>query len=124
MIAAMLLTLFLVPALLAVLPVGRQHKVRPLSVSNPQGSAKPLERIAQWSMVKPGVKIAVVVVCSLVVAANMVRNDIDDTLFEYFNHSYAVRQANDFTYANLTGVASIQYAIRPEKGELVTSPIS
>ncbi|EIJ0934102.1 MMPL family transporter [Vibrio cholerae] len=121
-IAAMLLTLFLVPALLAVLPVGRQRKVKPLSVSNPQGSAKPLERIAQWSMVKPGVKIAVVVVCCLVVAANMVRNDIDDTLFEYFDHSYAVRQANDFTYANLTGVASIQYAIRPEKGELVTSP--
>ncbi len=121
-IAAMLLTLFLVPALLAVLPVGRQRKVKQLPVSNPQGLAKPLERIAQWSMVKPGLKIAVVVVCSLVVAVNMVRNDIDDTLFEYFDHSYAVRQANDFTYANLTGVASIQYAIRPEKGELVTSP--
>ncbi|EKF9135460.1 TPA: RND family transporter [Vibrio cholerae] len=121
-IAAMLLTLFLVPALLAVLPVGRQRKVKPLSVSNPQGLAKPLERIAQWSMVKPGLKIAVIVLCSLVVAANIVRNDIDDTLFEYFDHSYAVRQANDFTYANLTGVASIQYAIRPEKGELVTSP--
>uniref|UniRef100_UPI000DE4603D efflux RND transporter permease subunit n=1 Tax=Vibrio tarriae TaxID=2014742 RepID=UPI000DE4603D len=115
-LAAMLLTLFLVPALLAVLPVGRQRKVKQ------QGSAKPLERIAQWSMAKPGLKIAVIVVCSLVVAANMVRNDIDDTLFEYFDHSYAVRQANDFTYANLTGVASIQYAIRPEKGELVTSP--
>lgn len=115
-LAAMLLTLFLVPALLAVLPVGRQRKVKQ------QGSAKPLERIAHWSMAKPGLKIAVIVVCSLVVAANMVRNDIDDTLFEYFDHSYAVRQANDFTYANLTGVASIQYAIRPEKGELVTSP--
>ncbi|MGR5173114.1 efflux RND transporter permease subunit [Vibrio owensii] len=115
-IAAMFLTLFFVPALLAVLPA-RKSKVVKRS-----GLAKPLESIARWAMVKPGLKIAVVVLGGGVIAANLVRNDIDDTLFEYFDESYAVRQANDFTYANLTGVASIQYAIRPEQGELITSP--
>ncbi|GLR06795.1 RND transporter [Vibrio hyugaensis] len=115
-IAAMFLTLFFVPALLAVLPARKSKVVKR------QGLAKPLEAIARWSMVKPGLKIAVVVLGGGVIAANLVRNDIDDTLFEYFDDSYAVRQANDFTYANLTGVASIQYAIRPEQGELVTSP--
>lgn len=90
-IAAMFLTLFFVPALLAVLPA-RKSKVVKRS-----GLAKPLESIARWAMVKPGLKIAVVVLGGGVIAANLVRNDIDDTLFEYFDESYAVRQANDFT---------------------------
>ncbi|SIO95963.1 efflux RND transporter permease subunit [Vibrio spartinae] len=115
-IAAMLLTLFFIPAMLVILPSRRSKEFKH------QRLDKPLEAIARWAMVKPGMKIALVVIVSGVIAANLVRNDIDDTLFEYFDESYAVRQANDFTYANLTGVASIQYAIRPEKGELVTSP--
>ncbi|KUI97666.1 efflux RND transporter permease subunit [Vibrio sp. MEBiC08052] len=115
-VAAMLLTLFFIPAMLTLLPARRSHMVKQ------QQLVKPLEAIARWAMVKPGIKIAMVVFVGGVIAANLVRNDIDDTLFEYFDESYAVRQANDFTYANLTGVASIQYAIRPEADELVTSP--
>ncbi|KHT63471.1 Fis family transcriptional regulator [Photobacterium gaetbulicola] len=115
-ISAMFLTLFFVPALLAILPARRSRVVKR------QGLERILEAIARWALVKPGLKIALIIVGGGVIAANLVRNDIDDTLFEYFDESYAVRQANDFTYANLTGIASIQFAIRPEMGEVVTSP--
>ncbi|MGI9280233.1 MAG: hypothetical protein ACR2PX_11490 [Endozoicomonas sp.] len=43
-------------------------------------------------------------------------------MFEYFDDSYSIRQANDFTYANLTGVAGIQYTIKAPQGQKVTNP--
>ncbi|WP_432467628.1 efflux RND transporter permease subunit [Agarivorans sp. Z349TD_8] len=114
--AAMLLTLYFAPALLVVLPLRRPP------AHQQQWLSKPLTKLARWTIKNPALKIAAVLIFSLVIAANLVRNKIDDTLFEYFDESYAVRQANDFTYAKLTGVASIQFALRPESGEAVTSP--
>ncbi|MGF1680090.1 efflux RND transporter permease subunit [Photobacterium minamisatsumaniensis] len=113
---AMLLTLSFSPAVLSILPQRKTVKARPSRLQ------RPLAAIAKFSMHHAKLMAVGVITISGAIAVNLVNNNIDDTLFEYFDDSYAVRQANDFTYANLTGVASIQYAIRPPVGEAVTSP--
>ena len=113
---AMLISLTLLPALLKILPGGKTKEAREVPLS------QPLANLAQWATARPGLLLVLLLVISGLVAVNIQKNNVDDTLFEYFDDSYHIRQANDFTYANLTGVASIQYAIKSPEGEKVTSP--
>lgn len=112
---AMLLTLSLAPALLTVLPHRRKvHADMSLAVW--------LGKLAKMVMRRPLPVAGILLVVGCAIAVNLQQNKIDDTLFEYFDESFSVRRANDFTYERLTGVASIQYAIRPAEGQLVSSP--
>lgn len=113
---AMGLSLSLAPALLRLLPAGKVPKTQQTRLT------AGLDYLARRAIGRPVLVAASLILGGVLLGANLHRNSIDDTLFEYFDHSYAVRQANDFTYERLTGVASIQYAVRPEQGQLVSSP--
>tara|TARA_R110002073_G_scaffold2938_2_gene19069 strand:+ start:4740 stop:7091 length:2352 start_codon:yes stop_codon:yes gene_type:complete len=39
------------------------------------------------------------------------KNHLDDTFYDYFGESFPVRQANDFLFENLTGIATLEYEL-------------
>lgn len=45
------------------------------------------------------------------------KNHLDDTFYDYFGESFPVRQANDFLFENLTGIATLEYELDSGEAE-------
>lgn len=48
---------------------------------------------------------------TLFIAWALPQNKIDDNFYDYFGKSFSTRQANDFIFENLTGIATLEYEI-------------
>ena len=58
-------------------------------------------------------RISLVAVAGLIVLmiVGLPKNRLDDTFYDYFGESFPVRQANDFLFENLTGIATLEYEL-------------
>ncbi|MDF1782149.1 MAG: MMPL family transporter [Alcanivoracaceae bacterium] len=50
------------------------------------------------------------------------KNTLDDTFYDYFGESFPVRQANDFLFENLTGIATLEYELNSGEKNGISDP--
>ena len=112
--AAMVYSLFFLPALMAVLPLRVKQKVKEQSLI--------MERLG--GLVVNNRKTLWIATLSLVVltVVGIPRIHLDDTFPKYFGHSFDIRKAYDFIQANLTGTDIIEYSLKAGESDGINDP--
>lgn len=102
-VAAFLLAISFLPALVSLFPA------KVYAAQNTQNVKA--QRYVDWlQRNKQAVLVSLVLVSAFIVYA-IPKNKIDDNFYDYFGEHFATRQANDFIFDNLTGIATLEYAI-------------
>jgi len=113
-LAAMVFSLSLLPALMSVLPV----KVKQ---SNSK-FAHNMDSIASFVVRKQRPILFGSIVVSLAVLAFVPSNKLDDNFLSYFDESITFRTDSDFINDNLTGVYQLQYSLDSQHNNGVSDP--
>ncbi|MEN8217807.1 MAG: MMPL family transporter [Pseudomonadota bacterium] len=111
---AFILSVTLLPALMAILPVRpRSQTGKTIQAMDHLGEFVVRRRQALlWGM---GSLIVLVV-------AFVPRNELNDEFVKYFDESFAFRRATDFVTENLTGLYDIQYSLSAGEPEGISDP--
>ncbi|WP_448546556.1 efflux RND transporter permease subunit [Thalassotalea fusca] len=113
-LAAMVFSLSLLPALMSVLPV---------SVKQSESKfAHNMDRIASFVVRKQRPILFGSIVVSLAVLAFVPSNKLDDNFLSYFDESITFRTDSDFINDNLTGVYQLQYSLDSQHNNGVSDP--
>jgi len=113
-IAAYLLSISLLPAITTLLPARSK-----------QSTTKQASNISRYvDFIKRNTKSLMLVLFSvtLFMAWALPKNIIDDNFYDYFGESFATRQANDYIFENLTGIATLEYEISSQEKMGITEP--
>ncbi|GAA6134641.1 MMPL family transporter [Oceaniserpentilla sp. 4NH20-0058] len=112
--AAFALSVSFLPALITLLPA-RKRKVRE------EGNGF-LGRYVEW-LANNTKKISLsLVALTLFVVWALPKNSIDDNFYDYFGTHFETRQANDFIFENLTGIATLEYKIDSQAEMGIANP--
>jgi predicted RND superfamily exporter protein len=106
--AAFVYSVLFLPSLLAVLPVRVKPKVDTVECHS-------CDRLANFVIKRRNLVFWVTLVVIVVLTAGTLRIELDDNWIKYFDKSYDIRKATDFTEENLTGFHAIEYSL--ESGE-------
>ncbi len=112
---AFVLSVSLLPALMAILPVRKKQQ----SSKNTHLMVRlgdfvvARQRLLMWGMV--GVILFLI--------AFVPRNELNDVFVEYFDESFAFRRATDFTTENLTGTYDIHYSLSAGESQGISDPL-
>jgi hypothetical protein len=113
--AAFLYSVFLLPALLAVLPVRRRRMDDRTAFSRRNWPANIV--IQQRRSVFWGTLIA-----GAILGIGVFRIELEDDFVRYFSKRYEIRQATDFVQQNLTGAYAIEYSLASGEPEGISAP--
>jgi len=113
-IAAMIFSLSLLPALMSILPV----KVKPSSSK----FSKQMDNIAGFVINKQKPILFASVAVSILILSFVPSNKLDDNFLSYFDESITFRNDSDFINKNLTGVYQLQYSLDAKENNGVSSP--
>ena len=113
-LAAMVFSLSLLPALMSVLPVN----VKP----SKSKFAQNMDGIASFVIRKQRPILFGSIVVSLAILAFVPSNKLDDNFLTYFDESIAFRTDSDFINENLTGVYQLQYSLDSGQNNGVSDP--
>jgi predicted RND superfamily exporter protein len=113
-LAAMVYTLTLLPALVTLLPIGRR--------TTQASASKLMARLAEFVIAKrtlllPGTALLVV---GLAVGISQIR--LEDDFLRYFDERYEFRQDADFIEERLTGVSGIEFPLPSGEAQGVNNP--
>ncbi|MFK7941526.1 MAG: outer membrane lipoprotein-sorting protein, partial [Paracoccaceae bacterium] len=113
-LAAMVYTLTLLPALIIILPIKRQTQ-RP-------AASRVMDHVAEFviawrKILLPGTALAVV---ALMLGLTQIK--LEDDFLRYFDERYAFRQDTDFTEARLTGVNNLDYPLPSGEAQGINEP--
>ncbi|GAB6041812.1 efflux RND transporter permease subunit [Endothiovibrio diazotrophicus] len=111
---AFLLSVTLLPALMAVLPV----RVRP----RPEGRLHPMEHLAEFVIRRRNALLWGAGVVIVVLIAFIPRNELNDEFVKYFDKSVDFRAATDFTAEHLTGIYYIDFSLASGEPGGVSEP--
>ena len=114
-LAILLLSITLLPAMAAVLPLKGRARL------HQQGEWLGRAVLALTRHRKTVYTVAVLV--NVVAAYYVAQNRFEDNFVEYFDHSVPFRKDTAFIADNLTGVQQLFYSIPAGKGESVDSPV-
>ena len=111
---AFVLSVLLLPALMAVLPVRtRAQKAHEGALIDALASwVLHYRRKLLWGL---GIVIVALIAC-------IPRNELNDVFVNYFDQSFPFRQATDFLTENLTGLYDIHYSLGAGEAEGVSDP--
>lgn len=113
-IIAFFLSILLLPAVMAVLPVKVKH------VADDHVHA--MDAIAEFVIRRRFSLLWTFTVLSIVLTALIPKNELNDVFVEYFDKSFAFRQATDFASENLTGLYDIHYSLSAGKSQGISDP--
>lgn len=113
-LAAMLLTLTLLPVLVMALPIRRRTEP-PATGRLMAGLGDFVAR--RWRLILPGMALF-----ALACIAGMSQLRLEDDFLRYFDERYAFRQDTDFTEDRLTGVNALEYALPSGEPQGVNGP--
>lgn len=113
-IAAMIFSLSLLPALMSVLPV----KVKP----SKSKFSNQMDSIAGFVINKQKPILFASIAVSILVLSFVPSNKLDDNFLSYFDESIAFRNDSDFINKNLTGVYQLQYSLDAKQNNGVSDP--
>ncbi|MGZ0186561.1 MAG: efflux RND transporter permease subunit, partial [Alphaproteobacteria bacterium] len=113
-LAALVYTLTLLPALVTFLPIGRR--------TTQATASRWMDAIAEFVIAKrkillPGTALVVV---ALGIGVSQIR--LEDDFIRYFDERYAFRQDTDFTENRLTGVSGIEFPLPSGEAQGVNGP--
>ena len=112
--AAFLLSITLLPALMAVLPVRVKKQETSQTVL--------IDRFADWvvGQRRPLLWGSVAVVVAL--GAFVPQNDLNDQFVKYFDNTIAFRRDTDFAMKHLSGIYQIEYSIEAGRSQGISDP--
>ncbi|MDM8562439.1 MMPL family transporter [Candidatus Marithioploca araucensis] len=112
---AFVLSVSLLPALMAILPVRKkQQSSKNTHLMDRLGDfVVARQRLLMWGMA--GVILFLI--------AFVPRNELNDVFVEYFDDSFAFRRATDFTTENLTGTYDIHYSLGAGESQGISDPL-
>ena len=113
-LCALVFSLWLLPALLAILPL------RPSSAGF-QG-AKTLDRLADFVIARRKILLWAFPAVIIVLVAGIPRIELGDNLTRFFDESYEIRRDSDFIVANLTGLDKLEYSLESGREGGITDP--
>lgn len=61
-------------------------------------------------------------ILTVAIASGIGKIELNDVWGDYFDESFAIRRANDFTRENLTGINSIEYMLPAPDGAMISDP--
>ncbi|KXO07994.1 putative exporter of the RND superfamily [Moritella sp. JT01] len=112
--AAMLLSLTLLPAMMLVLPL----RVKQIKTK----SSNRMEVLASWVIHKQKQILVVSTFVSVLLLSFIPQNTLNDNFVDYFDESMAFRQASEIIDAEFTGVYQIQYSLDSGEENGVSNP--
>jgi len=115
--AALLYSVFFLPALLVVLPIKSKRENT--------GDRKPLlpcNRLADIVIKNSGSVFWVMIVTIIVFVSGMVSLELNDNFLKYFSKRYDIRRATDFMQKNLRGWDVIEYSLNSGEPGGIHSP--
>ena len=113
-LAAMVFSLVLLPALMAVLPL----KVRVTNADEESLTDRLSENIIRHRRPLLMGNLLIISIAVLGIA----NIELDDNFIGYFDQRYEIRQAADFTQQNLTGLDIIEYSLKSEGSGGINDP--
>lgn len=111
---AWLYTLCLLPGLVALLPLKPGKGSDPLE--------RGMRRFGGWVQARSRLLMWLTLPVVVVLVSLAGRNELNDQYLRWFSPDTAFRQANDFTEHNLTGLYTIEYALRSRSDAGVSDP--
>nr|VFJ77862.1 MAG: hypothetical protein BECKFW1821C_GA0114237_11432 [Candidatus Kentron sp. FW] len=100
---AFVLSISFLPALMAILPVPSKSAVT--------GEIRAMDRLGEFVVEKRRGLIWTMAGASLLLIAFLPRNELNNSFLEYFDESFDIRVATDFTADNLTGSYKIYHSL-------------
>ncbi|HEX9625785.1 MAG TPA: efflux RND transporter permease subunit [Acidiferrobacterales bacterium] len=113
-VAAWLLAMFLLPALMMLLPV----RVRPHSPDR----SPAMERLAEFVIARRTALLIGMGALIVLLIAFIPRNELNDVYTEYFDHSIPFRVDSDFAAGNLGGLYVVHYSLEAGRPSGVSDP--
>lgn len=113
-LAAFALSVSFLPAFITLMPA-RKRKV------TDQSNAF-VGRYVEWLANNTKKIASALVLITLFVAWALPQNKIDDNFYDYFGEHFETRQANDFIFDNLTGIATLEYQIDSQQEMGIANP--
>ena len=107
-------SVFLLPALIAIVPLGVQAK----SESN----APPLDWLATFVIKRRSPIFWITLAASIMLGVGMFRIELNDDWIKYFDTRYDIRIDTDFAAENLSGVYNIEYSLESGTSGGVNTP--
>lgn len=114
-VAAFLLSVTLLPALAAVLPI------RAKNGNNRLGQQ--MDSLADFVIHRQKAVMVGSIVVSLAMLSLIPLNQVDDNFVKYFDESLRFRQDSDFIDKNLTGAYQVQYSLESDQNNGVSDPV-
>jgi len=112
--AAMLLSLTLLPAMMLVLPL----RVKQIKTK----SSNRMEALGRWVIHKQKTILIVSTCVSVLLLSFIPKNTLNDNFVDYFDKSMAFRQASEIIDSEFTGVYQIQYSLDSGEANGVSNP--
>ena len=115
---AFLLTITLVPAMLCWLPAGK--------AGSDKGSSRlfaPMANLADWLIRHRYMAMVLSALAVLLLATGLPKNQLTERWHQYYDDTFAVRQALDFQNQHLNGVNFIEYRITHSGDGDVNDPV-
>ena len=103
------------PAMMAVLPVRARH-------GQTSFGSKAMERLAEFVIRQRRSLMWGMGLLIIALIAIIPRNELNDIFVEYFDESFAFRQATDFMNENLTGLYDLHYSLGSGEAEGISQP--
>ncbi len=113
-LAALLLTLTLLPTLVTVLPISRR--------TTPPTAGVAMARLGDWVARHNAWVLPVMTGVVLACAAGISQIKLEDDFLRYFDERYEFRQDTDYTEANLTGVNALEYPLPAGEAQGINEP--
>ncbi|MBU0485697.1 MAG: MMPL family transporter [Proteobacteria bacterium] len=113
--AALLYSVFLLPALMAVLPVRVKQQIE-------QDEPRYIDRFAEYVIRRRTILFWAILFTFIVLAGGISQIKLNDDFIKYFDQSYAFRRATDFTEENLTGFNIIEYSLEAGEAGGINNP--
>ncbi len=111
---AFVLSVTLLPALMAILPAKAKGVDSKL--------VKRMEALSKYIIAKQKRILVASIVASAIVLSFITNNNLEDNFVEYFDKSTEFRQDSDFINENLTGVYQVQYSLESKTNNGVSNP--
>jgi predicted RND superfamily exporter protein len=113
-IYAFLLSVFFLPALMAVLPVKATHKTRRQSAM--------IESLADFVIHKRKILLPLLGVLVVAMIAMIPRNELNDVFVNYFDETVPFRVETDHISAQLTGMYFVDYSLDAKQSSGINEP--
>jgi len=117
-LTACFLALTLFPALLNILPIKQNQKIKS---QNPVLS-KSLLGLSKKVWAAPGKILLVCLVGAIGLSSLAFKNELNEDFVRYFDESFDIRTSTEFTLNNLTGISVVEYDFPAKGAEQIAEP--